>query len=350
MKKTFQIFIALAIGIGCLWLLFRNTDWGEVWDSFRAVNLGLLLLAQIPLYLTFFLRVQRWSYIVRAVEPASYRHLFSATQIGFLANFVLPLRAGEIVRPLALSRLTGMTFSKTFAMNALDRVTDLFGLIAVFFVAVLCVSTAGEVTIPKETFGMDRDFHFSPGQIQVGATGTIMFLVAIVAVLALLYVRKDFTLRLSDKILGLVSHRLAERVRGILEQFAEGLHVFKSASDMAKAISFSLLTWFVGIIAAGIIFSSFGIDWPWYTPFVMQALLAVAISVPSTPGFVGAFHIPIVITLVMLIPETSPDKAKAVAILIHLLNVVAVYLLGIYALVREDLNLFQLTRPKPETD
>lgn len=342
MKRIIQVVLALLLGAGCLWLFFRDTEWSTVWESIRRVHIGWLLAAQIPIYAAFFTRVQRWSYIVRVDHPASYRHLFNSTQIGFLVNFAVGFRSGELVRPLALSRLTNISFSKALAFNAMDRVSDFVGLIAVLVVSVAAVSGMSEVVIPKETFGMERDYAFSPTTIRTGAGFVFVLLFGLTFVFVMLYANRRLTLKASDAVLGVVSTKLAEKVHGMLDQFADGLHIFRSVPDMAKTSIFSLLTWLLNIIAAGMVFTAFGLDWPWYTPFVMQALLAVFIGAPTAPGMVGQFHLPIVISLVMVIPAIPTDEAKALAIVFHLINLVAVFILGIYALLREDLRLTEL--------
>ena len=90
MKKYVQGGIGFLLAGLLLWILFRGTDWGEVLEAIRGVSIGWLIAAHVPLLLMFPIRIQRWTYIVRATQPVSFRDLFSATQIGFLANFTLP--------------------------------------------------------------------------------------------------------------------------------------------------------------------------------------------------------------------------------------------------------------------
>ena len=100
----------------------------------------------------------------------------------------------------------------------------------------------------------------------------------------MLYIKKDFFLKLVEKIAGVFSTRLADFSVRILNQFAEGLEVFKSPRDMFLAIFFSLLTWTMPIIIFYATLKAFNIDAPWYTPFVMQSILSVFIAVPGAPG------------------------------------------------------------------
>jgi hypothetical protein len=331
----------LAIVVAVIYLMFRNTNWGEVAAAIKQVKIGWLLVATAIVVLSFFTRVQRWTYIVRAAKPVSFRHMFSATQIGFLANFTLPARMGEAIRAVVLARLAKMPFSKCLAMVALDRVTDLIGLLAVVLATVVAFKPEDR-TFPKETLGFE--YHFSANQVWMAELGTIAFFLVSVIFLVLVYTKKDLMLRVSDRAVGALSKKLAPRVNDFLKNFAEALHIFQSASDMGKAIFFSLLTWGICIFVFMAMLNAFEISCPWYTPLVMEMLLAVAIAVPGPPGFIGQFQVPIIVTLVMLVPGIEDSKAKAVAILTHVVNLIPIAVIGIYCLIREQFGFVELTQ------
>jgi len=258
-RQWLRILPGLAIGVFFAWWLFRGTDWGAVWASLRRVRLGWLVLAEATILGGFLMRIFRWRYIVRAGGDASFRSLFSATQIGFLANFTLPLRLGEAVRALVLTRLTRIPFSQSFAMVALDRVTDLIGLICVMLVAIAAFRPEADIVLPPEIY----PHPVSADLIRTGAMGTAVFLAAVVGVLVLLYINRRLALRISDACVGMVSKPLAVRVHKLVDEFADGLHVFRSGSDMAKSIGFSLLTWGSFILTYWTVMFAFGCAWPW---------------------------------------------------------------------------------------
>lgn len=342
MKKHAQTIIGLAIGVVLIWFLFRDTNWTQVGEAIKEVHLGWLLLAHVPLILSMVFRIIRWKYIVNSATPTTIRNLASATQIGFLANFTLPGRIGEAIRALVLTRLTQVPFSKTFAYVALDRVTDLFGLIAVMLVAIFAYQPIADVVIPAATFGTPNDITFPASLYRSGAASMGIIMFAIIASFIMLYVKKDFFIGLVEKVAGLISKKLATLGVHILSHFAEGLHVFKSPRDMFLAIFFSLLTWLMPIMIFWATIEAFHIDAPWYTPFVMQSILSVFIAIPGAPGFVGQYHVPVVITLVMIVPNINIDHAKAFAIINHLIQLPPIIITGVYFLVTDDFNITAL--------
>lgn len=340
MKKKVQLVLGVGLGIFLLWFVFRDTDWEKVFVAVRGSSWAGLAGFEALVFLTFLLRVQRWSYIVRTAKPVTFGHLFSATQIGFLGNFVLPGRVGEIIRALVLSRLAALPFTKCFAFVALDRVTDLFGLMAVLLVSAFAFHPKADIILPAEIYS-------SPIPANVIRSTAIMTgaaIVLVVGVFALLYLNQRLVLRLSDALLGKISARISARVHELLGHFAEGLHVFRSAGDMAKSVGISILMWGVFVLTYAWLFSAFGMRIPWYGPFVCLSLLAIVISLPGAPGFVGQFHIAIVGGLLIVQPSADLDVAKAVAIMAHVGNLIPVVLVGIYCLYREQFGLLELRR------
>ena len=350
MKRGIQALVGLVLGIVLVWLVFRGTDWAKVGDAIRTMDMRWFLVSLVPLWLSFFFRVQRWTYIVRASQPVSYRHLFAATQIGFLANFTLPGRVGDLLRGLVLTRLTGIPLSKTIAMVALDRATDLFGLIIVILVSIVAFRPPDGVSIPAETFGTEAPISFSAGQFQAGAAAVGVLMIAVIGALVILYLNRALMLRISDAIVGRISRGLAGRLRAMIEHFADGLHIFRSPADMARALGWSVLTWGCSIAVLIVLFKAFHIDAPWYASFVMLSLLSVFIAAPGTPGLVGQYHVPLVLGLAMLVPATNVDHARAFAIVAHLNNLPPIILMAAYALATEHLGILQLGREGLKAD
>lgn len=340
MKRKVQIVVGLALGIFLLWFLFKDTDWAELWQAIVNARWEWLLLSQVPIWISFFTRVQRWSYIVRAAGPARFRHLFSATQIAFLANFVLPARIGELVRPLVLSRLTNRPFTQCLAMAALDRVADLVGLLAVLVVAAITFHPVGEIRLPASIW----EDPLPAGLIRSGAWGTLIVIAGVVAVFVLLYLNTRLALRVSDTLIGAVNKRAAAYIHGMLEHFAEGLHVFRSVSDLLKTGFFSLLTWTCFLAAYQCTLKAFGVDAPWYTVFLMVGFLAVAISLPSAPGGFGLFQLAVVASFAVLGLDIPMTTALAISLIAHMINLVPIALAGIYALYIENLSFVSVTR------
>ena len=90
MKKYLLAAVGLILGAALVWVLFRSTDWDEVLTSIRDISLPWLVLAHVPLLLTFPCRVQRWTYIVRAAHPVSFRKIMIRRPANIVEQVTMP--------------------------------------------------------------------------------------------------------------------------------------------------------------------------------------------------------------------------------------------------------------------
>ena len=342
MKRVLQIAVGVAIAVFLMWLLFRGVSFSELADAVREVDIAWLAVMQIPVWLAFYTRVQRWTYIVRAVHPCSFKNLFVATQLMFLWNFTIGMRLGEFVRPVVLKRLENIPFSKGLALSTLDRITDLIGLMAIVGVAVAFFHPTSDIVLPSGIFGITNPPKIPANLITAGSIAAMIGLVGLLALLVTLYISQALALRITRAIFGVVSHKLADFVCGMLEQFADGLHVFRSTGDMLKSIAFSLVTWLTFVLSLYCLMKAFGMEFAWYAPFVVQALLAFFVGAPGTPGMLGQFHVPLVGGLLMVSPETEIATAVAFALVAHIINLIPIFILGFYSFFNVQMNLSEI--------
>ncbi|MBX7254995.1 MAG: flippase-like domain-containing protein [Candidatus Hydrogenedentes bacterium] len=352
MKRTIQIVVSLVLAGVLAWVLFRGVRWSELYASIRKVDLFWLLLLQIPVWASFWLRILRWKYIVRAVHPATFRSMFSATQLGFLVNFIIGLRLGEFVRAIVLSRLSRVTFAKSLALATLDRVSDLIGLLVVMIVAAFAFRPTGDIVVPPGTFGIEQLPPIPATAVQTAGITAAIGLSAILVILVALYLNQGLVFGITRATVGRVSKRLSDWLCSVMEQFAEGLHVFRSASDMLKSTTYSLITWGCFVVALAGYLKAFGLDAPWYAPFVIQAFLAFGVSVPAAPGIgmLVNFSYPIVASLLVVVPNVTLADATALALVAYVCNLLPIIILGIVCLHLEGLSFFELSRESVQAE
>ena len=73
----------------------------------RRANPWPLLLAVVVTGVTYAIRALRWQYLLAPIGPTRFSTAFRTTVIGFAATFLLPARAGEVIRPYLLARQRG---------------------------------------------------------------------------------------------------------------------------------------------------------------------------------------------------------------------------------------------------
>ena len=126
--------------------------------------------------------------------------------------------------------------------------------------------------------------------------------------------------------------QLADRMVGVIEGVRDGLGVLRSPGRLIKVVLWSLVLWNVNALAFYVAFRAFDISVGYWGALLLQGLLVLGISVPSTPGFFGVFEAVIVAGLGLYGIER--DLAFSYAISYHLTSFVPITLLGLWSLTK----------------
>tara|TARA_R110002096_G_scaffold15071_6_gene53171 strand:- start:6903 stop:7952 length:1050 start_codon:yes stop_codon:yes gene_type:complete len=339
-RKTFlRLALGVVIGIVLLWILFRKTDWAEVATSIRGIDQRWLGLAILCTVANQVIRTQRWSYIVRSSDQSRFRSLFSATQISAMVNFLIPARVGELIRAFVLSQLEEIPLSRSIALTTLDRVYDLLIIILMVLVTLFVFPIDQDVVIGPHTIGNEDTIVFSGKILKPAFIGlSAAFLIA-VSVLAFVYFRSDVVLSLSRRVFNVFSEKLTSRLESFFTNFSKGMSIFETTSAQAKCLLLSLFLWAGQVASVACVIAAFGITFAWYVPLFILCATALFIAFPLTPGMIGQFHLSVMISLMIAIPETQAAEAKAVAIVTHMVGCLPLIILGMICSFREGFSI-----------
>jgi len=336
--------IGVSVGSIIWFFLFGNTDWPEVFGAIRSANLACLLLAQISAWSTHFVRIKRWSYIVRASQAAKFRNLLSSTQIGFLVNFTIPARVGELVRSAILSKLENVPFTKSLSMVALDRISDMLGLMPVLlFVSVLLPSQL-DWRIPAEVLGNNEPIVLSTDLLHYAAILSALALVGCIGLLWLMYINSTIGLRILEYLSRPLPLNAGSWIKRQFTHFISGIRVFGSTGALMKIFLLSILIWGLSALSLAAIMAAFSISYSLTAPFVMLVMIALFISFPVVPAAVGQYHLAVIASLMLTCPDTDIEIMKAMGIVSHIWALIPIYVLGIFCLIHSNINFFNIFR------
>ena len=138
---------------------------------------------------------------------------FGSTAIGFAASTLLPARAGEIVRPVALSRMAELPFTPCLLSIALERLIDLLSTVVLFVIYAVGWAPAILTGDEASRFALLRKSAFLLGGGGVAAIG----------LLTVFALRPDFARRLSAPLLRLFPERISHRLDGVLTHLLDGI-------------------------------------------------------------------------------------------------------------------------------
>ena len=128
------------------------------------------------------------------------------------------------------------------------------------------------------------------------------------------------------------SPKISARVVGMIEGIRQGLVVLRTPGRLVLVLLWSLVLWLVNALAFYVGFAAFDIPVSYSGALLLQGLLVLGVSIPSTPGFFGPFEAVIVAVLALYgIPN---DVAFSYAIAFHITSFVPITILGLWSLTR----------------
>lgn len=249
------------------------------------------------------------------------RTLVAATNIGFMANMVLPLRMGEVIRPVLVSRKESEPLSGILATVVLERIFDMFTILFLFGVSASLVAVSEQV----------RHWGY--------------YLSGLAAVVAAVVMVVRWQEKLALRLLQLVLHPLPTTISSPVDHFFRGfvqaLETLQSPLTFLQLLGWSLYLWLViaSIYLLGLL--AFDVPAPLLVGSItVSTIVAIAVSVPSAPGYIGSFQLGC--TLSLAIFQVSQSHAIAYSIVLHLTQFAGVVGAGLYSLAREGMTMRQL--------
>lgn len=316
-RRDVRIAIGVAVSALLLWLAVRDVDWAEALGALRSANY-LYVAPMLPITVwTLYIRAQRWRVFLRPVGVPPLSTLVAATNIGFMGNMLLPLRIGEVVRPVLVSRRERLPLSGLLASILLERIFDMFTILFLFGVAALLV----------------------PMSAQVQQSGGVLTAIALAVAGAVILVRwqEQLALRIIRRACSVLPGRAGSGIYGFATGFVKALEILDSPRAFLLAFAWSLYLWLViaSIYLIGVL--AFDLNVPLLvTSLVVTTVVAIAVSVPSAPGYIGAFQIGCVLGLAIF--RIGESQAIAYSIVLHLAQFVGILLAGLYSLWTENMS------------
>lgn len=324
--KLRSMLIGLLVSAVFLYLAFRRTDLHQILQHLATADLWLLLPASLLTILGFAVRAVRWGVLLFPLKPIRFGPLFSATMIGFMCNNLLPMRLGELVRAWVIGRSSGIRGSAALATIVVERLFDLFSMIAIFGLVVLFAPIHNR---PFKTL------------VLIG----FLFGVVVLTALVVLHLRGQ---RLGTVLGRFLPRGVRPRASSMLDSFQTGLAIFRDPGRLAVIGGLSFLMWACFALVIRICFASAhlivgGQPLPFSASLVVLVVIGIGIMVPSGPGFIGTMQAAAVMGL-RIVGYTDAERALSFSIIYHATQWFPIVLVGLFFLMKENLSLAQVGR------
>lgn len=294
----------MAVGFACsgvaLYFFLRRVDGQALLSALGSADLWILSVCVLTKILVLALNAIRTQILLRPLRRYGFFECFLPWLSGYVTDNLFPFRLGELVRIDLLARAGRISRSSTIAVVGLDRLIDMISLLVLVAIA---------APILAIDFG-SADRLFITAGLVVASVMTVLWLAihpsAISRIVALLVrpLRATSQQWLIDK----------------AQRFSEGLGALRSQSMVLSVLGVTFVARLVGMLTIQCWLWAFGLSLPLYAPLVILLFISVGTMIPSSPGFIGTFHVACAYALELM--GVSPEIAASVAIAGHFVSTV----------------------------
>jgi glycosyltransferase 2 family protein len=309
--RSIRFWASLAISVVFIALFLRATHPGQIEDALRDANYWYLFPAFAVLLCAIAARCVRWSVLMRPVANMSPARLYPYAMIGYMANNLLPARAGEVVRAYVLGDRENVSKMGTFGTIAVERLFD--GCILVMMLLI-----AGSLV------------GFENSKLQaIAIVSSIFFLVALVA-FYVLTLREERAKRVTHWALRILPERFESKAEEMADSLVGSLRSVHDPRSLFLVLVFSAVAWTIEAGCYMLVGKGFGLDVDFGHYCLLLAAANLAIIIPTFFGGTGPFEW--AAKLVLVGAGVSGSVAGAYAIIAHALVLVPTTIIGLVLL------------------
>lgn len=261
--------VTLLVAAVLLVLSVRGVRFGELRGAIGHARPALLVCAAAALSGSYFARGLRWHVQINAVAPIGRLTAFWAAMSGYLTNNLLPLRAGEITRPLVTSRVANVNVAYAVAAVLVEHVADI---LALSLMTLIAVSTHGAMP----AWLRDAARAFAVVGI-IGAPGLIVL------------ARMEETLgKIIDRLP--VPTAIARAAHAPMGKFLAGLRSLRRPGDALSYAGLTVIVWLLDVATGMAIARALHLPLAWTQMTLLLVALSLSSAAPSTPANIGIWQ------------------------------------------------------------
>jgi len=298
-KHGLKLAVSLVIALAFVWTFRRGglplippaSAIAKVPPSTYVGYLGLMVVFH-------FVRAARWRHLLTPIADVPLRRIVAVSWIGFLAILLMPLRAGEFVRPYMIRQKGKVSVAAATGTVGAERIID--GLYLTLLLGI-CLQIARPLSPLPDHIGK---LHIPVAAVPAYAYSALLAFLGAFALMGLFYWRPAIGHKTVEKTLGLLSPRLAAKVGDFVARTADGLKFLPNLRHIGPFMLETTIYWgsnglSMWILARGCGIESISIA----QAFVVMGVLGVGILVPAGPGLFGAFQASTYAALAMYFPD-----------------------------------------------
>jgi len=328
MKKLLVVLIGIGVTVASFYWSMKDVQFDAFVSSLKDANYWTLPFLLVLLFLFYWLKSVRWTWMLRPVKEFSAQQLFPPVMAGFAVNNLLPAHLGEFVRVFLVGRHHKIPMSTVLSTVVLERVFDIMAILGLFAVSLQFVD------------GLPENYNRAALLL---AAGSLVFVICATVFL----VKPDACLRLFAGTLTfvrIVPEAIQDKLVSMVSSAGEGLHALRSGRTIAQIAVNSFAQWGLNGLIAWLSLRAFDVSVAPTDGLIITAVTAMAVMVPSTPGYFGMVQLAFALSIAAIGVDGDQSRVFAASMYYHMSMYIPVTFVGVYYLNREGLSLRDLGR------
>ena len=294
--------LGISVSVVLVLTIGWQVDFAHLAVALQSVRVLPLVLAALVFVSTHCVRAWRWSYLLAPLKPMPFTPLVSAIAIGFMANMLLPVHAGEIVRAYLVGQKARVGTMTTLATIVMEKVADLISLLTILLVVF------GVGSMPMTVIPITASFRVT------GSIATLLFLL-LLSSLWLLKTRTVLMTRVVRNTLAFLPAHWVVRLLAVLGSFALGLQALQKGQHIMAILGVSFALWGLIILGNVLVLHACGLSFSLPATIVIVVVEIFGVALPSAPGFIGTYHATVVAGLMVF--GVTYEVALSSALIMH---------------------------------
>jgi glycosyltransferase 2 family protein len=306
--RSLLVAAGLVVTVVCTYVAVRGVELDEARVALANCDLTWLLPSGIVFAGAIWLRALRWWAVFAPEKRPPLPQVTRALFIGFFFNNILPARAGEAARIIALHSATGTPRAEAIGTAVVERVFDILALLILLFAA----------------------YPLLP-EVSWLRTGALFGAGALVALAGLVYVLVRYDERavrwLLSPLRRLPGTSVTDRIEHAVVNATRGLTAIRDPRVALRGMAITLVSWIGLGVSYWILMFSFSLDVPIVAGILVTVAINLSLVLPSSPAALGVFEAATVIALRAF--DVPQAEALSYALVLHLVNLLPFLAIGL---------------------
>jgi len=299
--------VGLAVTAAGIYLAVRGVALDDARDALRDSDL-LWLVPALPVFaMAIVLRALRWWSLFESGQRPPLRAISYALLLGYFFNNILPARAGEAARVIALHKRAATPKAEAVGTIVVERLFDVLALLILLFAA----------------------YPWLP-EISWLRAAAIFGAVVVTVLLALTFVIVRYderAVRLALSPLRRIRREgVAERLEAATFNATRGFVALRTPRIAARGMALTIASWATLGLSYWILTMAFHLELPFAAGILVTVAINLSLVLPSSPAALGVFEAATVVALRAF--DVPQAEALTYGLILHLINLVPFLVIG----------------------